>query len=1117
MVVSITGCDDDEKAKPLPANNGGGPNTEDCKDEDGDGFGAGCFKGLDCDDSSADSTNECYRCQTPNEGCPCDTEGKVVECGHEASRVGDRVTCVMGERTCHDGEWGSCSATTMTTQQLAPGQLDLLAVAQNPTPCTANLCDPFCKRFDASTTPSVDSVTTVGPGGVTLVATGGGSGPSTGSSCGTQTANAVRNPLGILAMVQRSRNMTGGTLTSIKTALNNFFQASTAAGMVAGLDVFPCVGCTNNNPISSPTSNTCLPGTDASMCCGFQYTGPIPSPGYLTVPMATLPGTGNAQRTAMTNGINGITAVGSGFGADSPMLPALQGALNAAGQWAATVPNAKPVVLLVTDGLPDACGSCGGKKGKSAKNKNACRVQEVVQAVETAFFGTPSVTTLVIGVNSGRGDNLKYMDTIARSGSGGKYGAFIVNNPSTTTELTAAVNRIRDEALSCTFAIPPPSGSNIIDPATAVVTLSGTNVPRVTSPGACGTNNGFYYEAGGPSLVLCPTTCTTAKNDLTANIQISYGCKTGCASGSSRATPGPLDLLFMIDRSSAMAAELKDSSGNNSGVTAWQAMQNTLRNFSRSADSAGIGMAVSYFPPPASAGQRCLTCKYCQDNWGTQNCDCKACILPPLADLCWCGETTDVNLKEPVPWPYCPEPRNAGVLGDCINNATGATAYGASDLSYEYLQGDSASCLTSAYTINAANGGVDFGVLPNGSPPSTPPHWQQVFNSLGRILPISMPGSTPAAPIQRPLPALQSAISQASARLSATGRKQAVVLVTSGMPATAINAPTANHNCGSNSASVTAAAAAGWTAGIPTYVIGVGSGATAVRLDPIAAAGQGNSSAKAYIFSDTSDPSAFITAMNTIRKQAASCAFDIPVPASGQLNYTATEVRLTSGTPATEQLLTKIDGSSTCAATQSWFYNNNTAPTNLNLCTTPCNTVRNDLNSRVDLVYQCVPPAPTYSVGVATFEFDATGACGPDEVPVWGDFSWTASLPGNSKVSFAVATGNRDSGGTISNLSAEVPLKFTKTGALLNQTACAASWASGPASSCGFTVDTHAAGPQYANSPGDVYVDKTLAQASLLRTQNYLRIRATLTPSTDFLSPPTIAGWDLQVSCKAAR
>ena len=50
-------------------------------------------------------------------------------------------------------------------------------------------------------------------------------------------------------------------------------------------------------------------------------------------------------------------------------------------------------------------------------------------------------------------------------------------------------------------------------------------------------------------------------------------------------------------------------------------MQTTLRNFARSPDAAGLGMAISYFPPPLTSGQKCLTCNYCQDSLGTDTCD----------------------------------------------------------------------------------------------------------------------------------------------------------------------------------------------------------------------------------------------------------------------------------------------------------------------------------------------------------------------------------------------------------------------------------------------------------------------------------------------------------------
>jgi hypothetical protein len=47
------------------------PAAAGCVDGDGDGFGAGCARGLDCDDADRAITDGCYRCATPAEGCSC--------------------------------------------------------------------------------------------------------------------------------------------------------------------------------------------------------------------------------------------------------------------------------------------------------------------------------------------------------------------------------------------------------------------------------------------------------------------------------------------------------------------------------------------------------------------------------------------------------------------------------------------------------------------------------------------------------------------------------------------------------------------------------------------------------------------------------------------------------------------------------------------------------------------------------------------------------------------------------------------------------------------------------------------------------------------------------------
>jgi len=47
-------------------------------------------------------------CATPQEGCPCTTEGATTACGTIVRKSGSYVTCSQGERTCTSGKWGTC-------------------------------------------------------------------------------------------------------------------------------------------------------------------------------------------------------------------------------------------------------------------------------------------------------------------------------------------------------------------------------------------------------------------------------------------------------------------------------------------------------------------------------------------------------------------------------------------------------------------------------------------------------------------------------------------------------------------------------------------------------------------------------------------------------------------------------------------------------------------------------------------------------------------------------------------------------------------------------------------------------------------------------------------------
>jgi hypothetical protein len=90
-------------------------------------------------------------CATPNEGCGCEEEGAVVDCGRVREQHGDYVTCSMGTRTCTDGAWGACVGDRITVKSTSSGSPGLKTRALGSAqvcPKDAGVefdpCDPYC-------------------------------------------------------------------------------------------------------------------------------------------------------------------------------------------------------------------------------------------------------------------------------------------------------------------------------------------------------------------------------------------------------------------------------------------------------------------------------------------------------------------------------------------------------------------------------------------------------------------------------------------------------------------------------------------------------------------------------------------------------------------------------------------------------------------------------------------------------------------------------------------------------------------------------------------------------------------------------------------------------------
>jgi hypothetical protein len=125
-VVLVAACGGDDDAVPIAefdASSGGGRSNE-CIDEDGDGFGEGrCRYGRDCDDEDPDVGDECIRCPRCDDclaegntdcegcqGCPCEEGAASRACRLEKTIVDEATgtSCSEGVMNCRDGEWTRC-------------------------------------------------------------------------------------------------------------------------------------------------------------------------------------------------------------------------------------------------------------------------------------------------------------------------------------------------------------------------------------------------------------------------------------------------------------------------------------------------------------------------------------------------------------------------------------------------------------------------------------------------------------------------------------------------------------------------------------------------------------------------------------------------------------------------------------------------------------------------------------------------------------------------------------------------------------------------------------------------------------------------------------------------
>ena len=289
-------------------------------------------------------------------------------------------------------------------------------------------------------------------------------------------------------MVDKSGSM-GGTALAVKwtpavAALKAFFADASSANIHASLSFFK----------------------QQNECSVAAYATP-------SVAMSALP-----DATAFAAALDANSPSGG-----TPTLPAELGAVQYAQTVAATLkPGEKVAVVLVTDGDPNDC------------NSTSTNVAAAAAAVAS------TIKTYVIGV----GNEVAKLDEIATGGGTAPH--IQVNTTSavtTSSDLRAAIGKIKAAQLSCDYTLPPPPAGKSID--VNAVNVNYTTGGKATTLGYsadCSNAGGWHYDSTTTptKIIMCPTICTTLQNDTSGGkVDIVFGCSTAVTGGGPPPSMGP--------------------------------------------------------------------------------------------------------------------------------------------------------------------------------------------------------------------------------------------------------------------------------------------------------------------------------------------------------------------------------------------------------------------------------------------------------------------------------------------------------------------------------------------------------------------------------------------------
>ena len=177
-------------------------------------------------------------------------------------------------------------------------------------------------------------------------------------------------------------------------------------------------------------------------------------------------------------------------------------------------------IVLVTDGYPQGCDDADDT------------IEAVVSEVEAAR--AMDISTYVIGVANPPIDEAP--DTVSDlheiAAAGGTEQAFLIDTGDpvqTASAFNAAVDRIREAAITCTIDIPDPPAGRAFDKEKVAVHYrsgGGADRPLVYDAACAGANRWRYDDPAAPQAIeLCDSTCATVQADPAAALEVEFACQ----------------------------------------------------------------------------------------------------------------------------------------------------------------------------------------------------------------------------------------------------------------------------------------------------------------------------------------------------------------------------------------------------------------------------------------------------------------------------------------------------------------------------------------------------------------------------------------------------------------